>query len=538
MPRTPYVLRTAPDVDTDVLVVGAGPGGLATAVTALRHGARVLVVERRGETSTVPRATGISVRTMELFRAWKIAPAVRAVGVDCEPSFAVRHTLQDPPMLEIPVGYPDWRDGLHLSPETPILCPQDLVEPLLVDQVRVLGGRVRFHAPLSELRHETDGTVTAVAGGDRIRARFVVGADGPRSAVRAALGIGVERLGTLGDHVLVVFRPDLPLSPGRPPHPLNVIQHPDAAGLLLPAGAGRWIYSCPWPAGSREHPASRPPEEWGQLIRTATGLPDLQPELLAVTPFTMVAEVASAVRSGSGFLVGDAAHRMTPVGGRGMNTAVHDGHELGWRLAWAVRGVGGEGLLDSYAVERLPVGRRNAERSLRQGEQDPHDGVGHDLGVVYRSATIVDDGVPPADGRHRTGRPGERAPHVWMRRHGRRSSVLDLFENRLTLLVTGDGAAWSRASADVVAGSRTPLPEIQVLTDRELTGSRGGIARAYRLDAGSAVLVRPDGVIAWRHDGPCDDRSAVLAAALDRVLGRAASGSGLDAALAPLASAV
>jgi hypothetical protein len=220
-----------------------------------------------------------------------------------------------------------------------------------------------------------------------------------------------------------------------------------------------------------------------------------------------------------------------------MNSAVHDGHELGWRLAWVARGIGGDELLDSYTAERHPVGRRNAERSLREGEPDPGDGLSADLGGTYRSAVIADDGAPPAVGHRRTGRPGERAPHAWVHRHGRRSSVLDLFENRLTVLTADDDGAWSRASAELGATSRGPLPEIQILTDQELTRPGGALSRAYRLGPGSAVLVRPDGVIAWRHDGPCDDHGTVLATAVSRALGRPASRPTVAAVPAPWASA-
>ena len=152
----------------------------------------------------------------------------------------------------------------------------------------------------------------------------------------------------------------------------------------------------------------------------------------------MAAEVAARYRAGPGFLVGDAAHRMTPIGGIGMNTAIHDGHELGWRLGWAVRGLAGEALLDSFAAEREPVGRALAARSLRDDQPDPSDGLPGDLGRTYRSGVITDDGEPPAEGHLRTARPGERAPHAWVERHGGRLSVLDLFEDRLTLL-TGRG---------------------------------------------------------------------------------------------------
>jgi len=239
--------RAAETIDTDILVVGAGPAGLATAITAARHGARVLVVERRPGTSTVPRATGVSTHTMELFRIWGIADAVRAAGAVCEPTMAVRRTLATEPLAVVPLGFPSLRDALRASPELPALCPQDLIEPLLVERLRALGGQIAFGLRLTGLRHDAAGAILATVGGHRVRARFVVGADGPRSTVRSLLGIGVEPLGTLGGHALVVFRPDVAAILGRRPHALSmIVGNPEVEGVLLPAGAGRWIYSRPW----------------------------------------------------------------------------------------------------------------------------------------------------------------------------------------------------------------------------------------------------------------------------------------------------
>jgi hypothetical protein len=281
--------------------------------------------------------------------------------------------------------------------------------------------------------------------------------------------------------------------------------------VLLPVGGGRWAFAHEWHPERGETPdysAGR----WTALLRTASGLPELAPEILSVLPFTMAADVATSYRSGNGFLVGDAAHRMTPVGGRGLNTAVHDGHELGWRLAWSVRGLAGDALLDSYAAEREPVGRANAERSLRRGEPDRADGLPGDLGRTYLSTVLA--GVEPAPPRYdRAARPGERAPHAWVVHDGRRCSILDLFDRRLTVLAGPDGDPW-RAAASRLRG----IP-LQVLS----TDAQPGLRRAYRLAPGSAVLVRPDGIVAWRHDGPACHAGSALSAAVATSLGRASA---------------
>ncbi len=499
--------RTLPTVDRDVLVVGAGPAGLATAVAAAGGGARVTVVERRSSTSTIPRATGVNTRSMEIFRSWGLSDAVLAGSVECEPTIAVAPTLLDPDQQQVDPGFPSRLQALRASPAYPVLCPQDHIEPVLVEEIRRRGGEVRFDAGVTDLRIGAHGVEARLADGTVIHARHVVGADGPRSTVRIASGIGLDELGVLGEWVQVLFRPDLTERLGRTPNVLWNITHPDAAGVLLPVGGGRWSYARQWWPGEGEQPADHTPARWTELIRTATGIADLEPELLGAQTFTMAAAVADRMRCGPAFLVGDAAHRMTPVGGAGMNTALHDGHELGWRLAWVARGWAGDELLDAFADEREPVGRSAALRSLRAGEPDPMDGLAGDLGRTYRSSVIADDGAEPAEGHHRTARPGERAPHAWIRVDGVRRSVLDLLGPGFTL-VTGPGCDVWRAEA-----AFSPVP----VTVR--SGLGRGVESRYRLGPGSAVLVRPDGVVAWRHDGPVRCAGGELTAAVRRSAG-------------------
>jgi 2-polyprenyl-6-methoxyphenol hydroxylase-like FAD-dependent oxidoreductase len=412
--------------------------------------------------------------------------------------------------------YPSIREALAVSPAYPAICAQDHIEPVLAAEVRRLGGEIRFGTSLTALRTTPDGVRATLGPAGAVRARYVVGADGPRSAVRAAVGIGWEHLGSLGEFANVLFRQDLAALLGRRLPGIVFVKHPDAACVLVPVGAGRWTATRRWDPERGESAADFTPDRWTELLRTATGVPGLRPELLAAGAFTMAADVATAVRSGPAFVVGDAAHRMTPMGGIGMNTAIHDGHELGWRLAWAVRGLAGDALLDSYAAEREPLGRALAARSLSE-ERQPDDGLPTDLGRTYRSPVVADDGAAPAQGHFRTARPGERAPHVWVRRHGRRASVLDLFEDRMTVLAGPGGAGWARA-----ARGHGAVPVQVLVAGRDLPDPRGDLRAAYRLGPDSAVLVRPDGIVAWRHDGTCDDPGAALARAVGTALGRLA----------------
>ena len=331
-----------------------------------------------------------------------------------------------------------------------------------------------------------------------MRSRFVVGADGPRSRVRTALGIGTEHLGGIGRHVQMLFRADLTPALGDRRHGLYALED----GLILAFGDDRWGYARPCPTD-----ADIPVDDahWTALLRTATGVPDLSPELLGTAVFDLVAELATASRAGAAFLVGDAAHRMTPVGAVGLNTAVHDGHNLGWKLAWAAVGHAGEPLLASYAAERAPVGARNAHRSVRPGEPDLADGLVGDLGTRYVSPVMDGAVAGHVEPEALAAAPGERAPHVWVTVGGRRCSTLDLWDGHLTM-VTLD-PSWRAAAEDLS------------LAVPDLAGAR--VSTAYRLDDGGAVLVRPDGYVAWRADGPVADPVGALSDAVDRALGLA-----------------
>ena len=517
MPITSGVIgdATTPGRGTyDVLVVGAGPGGLATALSAARHGARVLVVDRRSGTSGLPRATGINVRTVEILRSWGVAPAVRAHRIRGVPEAASAPTLVAPPRSSGRAGgYPSHREILDVSPVLPLACPQDRLEPVLVDAARRAGGEIRFGTPLVALTVGSDGVRAEFGSGPRVHATFVVGADGTRSAVRAALGIATTHLGTWAHAVQVLFRPDAPLRPD-PPLLLTFVDEPHP-GAMLPMGEGRWVYA------ALRFDGSPPdiPDNWTATLRAATGSPDLAPEVLDVQRFTLAAEVATTYRAGPGFLVGDAAHRTTPVAGIGLNTAIHDGHELGWKLAWAARGLAGDALLASHDAERGPVGLAAAARSLDvQGR--PTDGLPSALGHTHRSPVIAGTEPAPDLRIDLTARPGERAPHAWVRHAGGHRSTLDLFDGTLTLLTSPDGRPWARAAAAV-----TGVP-FQVLVDgRDVHGVT--LAARYGLRPGTAVLVRPDGRVAWRHDGACADRVAALTDAVDTALGRVAVASAL-----------
>jgi putative polyketide hydroxylase len=496
---------TNPTAWYDVLVVGAGPAGLTTATALARAGVRVLVVEKHGGLSIFPKATGLRPRTMEILRSWGLEEIVRTQSPPTKLTMGIRPVLAAPGG-ETSIGLPTNDDLRAVSPSGISVFPQDQLEAILLNEFRERGGEILFGTELVDLRMDEDGVTaelrSAEAGLSRIWAAYLVGGDGARSTVRRLLGIELDSLGSEGNHLSVLIRADLSPVMGVVPHVILATVAPGAEGLFATTGkSDRWIFDIEWHPEAGETLADWPPERWAARLRAAAGLPDLGVEILGVFPWDFGAAVARRQRLGRAFLVGDAAHRTTPRGATGMNTGIADGHNLGWKLAWVIRGWAGASLLDSYEAERAPVGRVNAEASMHSAMGAAIDPLGQDFGVRYTSSAIIGS----------SGLAGRRAPHAWVLVQDRQVSTLDLFGDRLTLLTGQDGERW-RSEAAVLAANGVPIVSYSVA--REFSDLDGGFAKAYGLGRDGAVLVRPDGYVAWDSADPTG-----LVIAVDALLG-------------------
>ncbi|SEO74921.1 FAD-dependent oxidoreductase [Trujillonella endophytica] len=506
----------------DVLVVGAGPAGLTTAIGLARAGVRVLLVERHPGLSIFPRAAGVRPRTQEILRSWGLADRVAAAGQHVRLELGISRTLSAPVVAVESLGAPAAQYVATMSPEAFAFVPQDHLEPILLDHLVHSGGQVRFRTALAGVVVDGDGVRARLhpAGGREyeVRARYLVGADGPRSTVRSALGIGLEPLGSEGRQLTALFAADLDAVLPNPPFALQWVTAPGAEGLVVASGRHRWGYG--WEPGDGE-PEELTREQLVARFRASAGLPELPVQVQGTFAWTFGAELATRFRSGPAFLVGDAATRTTPRRATGMNTGIAAAHNLAWKLAWVLRGWADEALLDTYEQERLPVGRANALRSL-QPREDPHEASGlEDFGTTYVSSAIAptEHVEPPATvGGHAA--PGRLAPHAWLDVTGRRVSTLDLFDGRLTLLTGPEGGAW-RAAAERSAGG-PPLAVLRFGPD--VPDPDGSLARRYAVGADGAVLVRPDGFVAWQAPADVEDPAAALRAAVDLATGRLPAG--------------
>ncbi|GAA5100376.1 hypothetical protein GCM10025760_37620 [Microbacterium yannicii] len=446
-----------------VIVVGAGPAGLTAAIALVRQGIPTLVVERRTAPSPFPRATGVNLRTMELMRAWGLEQSVRSGAVAGETTGWVGPTLVSPDGTEVSMGFPSAADAALLSPTTGIIAPQDHLEPVLMEHfLSFSAASVLVGTTVIGFTADQDGVIVSLRQGDErstVRAAYLIGADGARSTVRRHSGIPMRGPGELAAYLAVVFHAPLAEFVDKPLHGLYMLTRQGPPWVFLPTDAcDRWAFSMTWDP-TRETLADYPPERLAELIRSGAGVPDLEVDIAWVSDFAFTAEIADRYREGRVFIVGDAAHRMTPRGATGMNTAIHDGYDLGWKLGWVLRGWADESLLDTFEAERRPVGLRNMERSTHSSDQ-------RDVSKDY-----LDDIA-------------DRVPHVWL--PDGHTSTLDLLGDGL-LIMTGPGGH---------APLPVPTPAIPVVVHVLDPAT----ADALHLGVDGAMLVRPDGQPIARWD--------------------------------------
>ena len=442
--------------EVPVLIVGAGPAGLTAAAALAHHGVDFLLVERRPQLSSLPRATVISTRSMEIFRSWGLEDEIRAGGADVEFVQWRCWSLADAASgFGTPTGFPTRDQCRVISPTGPACVPQDHLEPVLFDHVRSLDvGRLELGVTVAGVSPHGGGVRVALrdalGGSTLVDARYLIAADGAHSTVRSALG--VEMLGS--DRLLgaasVLFRAPLWDVVGDLRYVLYAIGNPQADGVLLPAGPNdRWLYGT---IGDVDRITDH---ELVERLRIGAGIDALDPRVERTGKFSFAAQIAATYRADDTFLIGDAAHRATPRGGTGMNTAIHDGYDLGWKLAWVLNGWAGSDLLDTYEAERRPVAEHNVSRSA-----DP-TGTTREAGEELQADL------------------GGRLPHVWVRD---RVSTLDLLGPGLTLFTGPDASPWEREAAGIAADAPVVVRQLSPIT-----------ARALGIRTGGALVVRRDG---------------------------------------------
>jgi 2-polyprenyl-6-methoxyphenol hydroxylase-like FAD-dependent oxidoreductase len=548
--------------DADVIIAGGGPCGLMLANELGRRGIRVLLLTEKPSTSDFPQANATQARTMEHYRRLGFASAIRALGLPpdypTDVTYWTRYAKHELARYRLPASGEAGNlvrtlKGSWSAAELPHRCSQMYVERVLRQEAEKLpsvtlqfGWRVaRFEDLGDRVEIEAQPVSGPVSGGAarRFTASYLVGADGPRSEIRKALGIrfagesGAARDYMGGPQHAIHFRSSELFARIAGPKAWQYITvNRERRGLVIPLdGKDSFVF----------HAQLRAEEEKAEIGEAKARA--MFAEALGASCDMSIIErrnwtagytlVAEKFGQGRVFLGGDAVHLFTPTGGLGYNTAVEDAVNLGWKLAAALKGWGGAGLLASYESERLPAAQRNTGYARRFADSvglysipadlEEENAVGaaarqaagdyflrHALlefnipGVTFgarydNSPIVVSDGTaPPPDEPNvyvPSAVPGGRAPHVWL---GGGRSLYDALGFEFTLLRLGprapDGAGLARAAAS--RGVPLTVAAIPGEEARDL----------YQADL---ALIRPDQIVAWRGGQLPADPAGLLAAA-------------------------
>ncbi len=582
-------------LDVDVLIVGAGACGLTASIILSDLGIDHLVIERRDGTSDLPKAHYYNQRTMEIFRQHGIDGAIYDVSMpvaNCTVRYVTslggdgaldRRTLL---CFDAFGGGPRRRAAERAAAVPATHLPQLSLEPILQRVAAERGARpIRFQHEVIAFEQDEDGVLATIrdrTSGEeyQVRARFMIAADGGRT-VGPALDIhraGHEKLAVLvSAHITADISDHVPGDAM-----ITHIIHPESRfrwGVFVPVGPEWSRHSREWQFSFAYHPNEQhrlTADDIVPAIRESMRLPDLDITLHKVNEWWAEATVAPRFRAGNVFLAGDAAHRVIPTSGLGLNSAIHDAHNLSWKLAAVLKGQAGSGLLDSYEAERLPASHRNAEwsfftftnhllvelglglmpgatpeqniqaitayladdmygRMLRARaaevtgtQRTEYGALGVELGGCYESGAIIADGTaapeadPMGDVYVATTRPGHRLPHAPLGHGSKRLGSHDVTgaSERFALITGSSGAAWTQAAERATAATGVEIRAIRIGIGCDHADAVGLWDEFKQIGEDGAVLVRPDNIVAYRAPAMVADPAAALTGAMLSILGR------------------
>jgi 2-polyprenyl-6-methoxyphenol hydroxylase-like FAD-dependent oxidoreductase len=528
-------------MDTDVLIVGAGPVGLTLALDLGRRGVRCTLIERKETPQRLPKMERCNARSMEIFRRMGLAGRIRAAGLpaDVPMDVFIVTSLVEPPLLHLP--YPSvaearkqiaaCRDGtLPLEPYQ--LISQYTLEPLLKSVVDADPNvTVRFGCEFVSFEQDGQSVTAQVSENGRtstIRAQYMAGCDGGASAVRKQLGIALEGDGNIMQLRQALLRCDelferIPIGKGRHYHVADM----QATQLILQDDTRHFTL----------HSVVETDEDMAAMFEKTIAMP-LPYEMQWVGEWRQNLLLAERYGEGRVFLAGDAVHLVIPTGGLGMNSGVGDAVDLSWKLAATLKGWGGPALLQSYETERRAVGSYNVSASryatlgrrkwrsqvgsnIRDNtpegaaarahvaaiadveQRKSNEMVGAELGYFYVSPLIASEpgDPPPYDFIEYTPStlPGVRLPHVWL---DDGTAMQDKIGDGYTLLRLGGSKADSTGLAKAFAALGAPFTALDVPD-----------ANARDIYGRDLILLRPDMHIAWRGNAAPDNPQGLAAMA-------------------------
>ncbi|MED1303251.1 FAD-binding monooxygenase [[Bacillus thuringiensis] serovar konkukian] len=532
--------------DVPVLIVGGGLSGLASALFLAKHNIEYLLIERHPSTAIHPKAGGLTLRTMELFRELGLEQRIKLAGKaleNCRGRIVV-HTIAEANKEELKqmraTQYGNDEELLQkiekISPSKQTACYQIILEEMMLQEVKTLGGQLSFYHELVSFEQNENGVKATIRNRETekesvIHCDYVIAADGAQSKIRKQLGITTEGRGTIGGYYMnIYFEADLSEFIQGDAFGFTMVLHPEVLGALIPVdNERRWIYHVSYDPLKGERPEDFTIERCKQIIQTAIGSTNIESEIVSVLPWEATESTATKFQDNRVFLVGDSAHIMPPTGGFGSNTGIQDAHNLAWKLGAVIKGKAKPKLLETYHEERYPVAKlttayassllfRAANRE--EGSLNNMDGLAVTVGYQYCSEAIIDDSVTPhrMDSVELNGRPGTRAPHFWGMYKGKEASILDVFGNNFVLLTGVDNSSWAEAVFDVSSKLGINIKVYSVGLRGDFITQENVFCELYGIENEGVVLIRPDGFIGWRSEQEVVNPAVMLEEVMRNVL--------------------
>jgi 2,4-dichlorophenol 6-monooxygenase len=569
-------------LETDVLIIGAGPAGLAAALALSTYGVGVTVVTKHRWLSNTPRAHVTNQRSLEILRDLGVEADVELYATDYAelPNVVYCASLSGEEFGRLrPFGTGSERksDYQAASPCRHLDVAQNLLEPILLRHALARGANIRFNTEYIHLEQKVDSVRTKLR--DRtsgvefeITSKFVIGADGGNSEVAKDLALPFEGQERIGHSINILFESHLSRFTDYRPAFLYMIlakpKGPNDLGLSVLRPTKRWsewlltpIYTMA--AGKIEFSEV----DAISVVRDRIGVPDLPIRIIAIDPWDVHSLYAAKYSDGRVFCAGDAVHRHSPGNGLGSNTAMQDAYNLAWKLALVLQGKAHIDLLRTYDQERVPIGKLVVERATKTlaiagpilqslyptdeeastsdvaGDADDgsrehqlHEAIagdrynmnthGVEMNQHYSSTAVIpDDSSPSPDTRDSelyytpSTRPGSRLPHAWVQLDGRNISTLDLIgKGRFVVLSGRGGEAWKIATKAALDTFGVKIECFLIGLDSEIADRYGDWERLRDIKASGCLLIRPDGYICFRDQNSSDDAPKKLCDALSQIL--------------------
>ncbi|PYH67654.1 uncharacterized protein BO88DRAFT_426878 [Aspergillus vadensis CBS 113365] len=533
-----------------VIIIGSSMIGMALGLLLGYWGIESVAFDRHPSTATHPRAALFLLRTMEIFRQLGLEEDMLRASksnFDLDAGMLLVERLIGGKVIA-KMQEADPEQTAKITPCKRVWLTQNMFEPLLRREAHRFGAKQVFSTRVVHYDEHDDSVIVVVQNlttgkYSKYKTQYLVACDGNRSPTRRKEGIEWIGPGTFGNNISINFRADLtPYLGSRAVHGVTYVVNKDVSGGFRLEDGGKRGFLIVSRLRDRHdfEPDSVTEQDARDAFFAASGI---QEEISLDIDFVSYWSVAAlncgqyASQRGRVFLAGDAAHIMPPTGGMGGNTGIQDAYNLAWKLAYVLKRLADASLLKTYTIERQPaaestmqqafsrlVNRVLEDKAVVHDEELPDEVC--ELGYCYRTGAFdfdngKDKGAPKAWGNPHEPNAvtGSRLPHINLidrTRNDKAISSLDLVRVNFVLLTADSSSPWlPAAAAQAVTVDAFELSQ----TSNLIADPDGCFKRLCSMDDGEAILVRPDGLIAWRGKASCVGHSETLAAVLSKILG-------------------